>query len=823
MKFKFHFDRIYTGMLIFAVVISALVCLILYAKLTPWKIVRVKSDEPAPFSPYEFRDLNHDGFSEGLEINNDFKRNAHYLLFFTCHGAIIDQFNIREPIFHQHIFYGDYTGDGYDECFLFTTSEDSVFLYGINIIEHDIFLNRQFIARIPKNHPFFKITQALLYDLNNDSNKELLFTLHPGVSLKSRGLYVYDLRKKKITKRFENSSSKDSFMLYDLDGDGKKEIILLGKANGNGKKHVPYSDYRNWVFILNEQLKLLFPPLPFGYYPSIIRGIPIQLHGQSYLLLAHFRAGVAFHQKPLGLYLINSKGRFVHQEFFGDANFYSVEMFVDNPANPKKIFISPVSNQLQIFDPDFNLVKRKTTTFRELRLILMRDIDRDGKAELITNSLEGTQIFDQDLNLLASINVHGDISFRQHGKDVPLQLNIHTIGFKNSYLFRVVKNPIIQWLPALILGLSILLFALLYISNIGATWLLTFLNYAMYSIKKTSSAAVLIKPNGHLFYFNARTQKLLNFREALKKNMHFQKAFNDYPDIINCINQSIKSGEPVQKDFVVNKRDLNVKGEILVIPFKTHFNYIYAYLLEIRDFTKAVLSDRHKTWAHTIQKIAHEIKTPLSSVLLNVERIQQKIQDSVPAANKNTAEDFEMALAEIRRIQEMTNQFLKFTRLEVSDVQPIQFKEILDDTLNIFKPYLNNGLQIELHLEQIPHTILADPKQLQMALQVFIENSIDALKGKGKILITTVLAENPENYFHDYLEIEIADNGPGIPPDLQDQVFEPFYTTKKDGTGMGLAIAKKIINDHGGNVEIVSKENFGVVFRISLPITKEAK
>jgi len=169
----------------------------------------------------------------------------------------------------------------------------------------------------------------------------------------------------------------------------------------------------------------------------------------------------------------------------------------------------------------------------------------------------------------------------------------------------------------------------------------------------------------------------------------------------------------------------------------------------------------------------------------------------------------------------MTRHFLKFTDLELSNPQPVVLHDVLKNVITHFSAYLGDGLEIKLNLEEEPHLITADPKQLEMVFQIFIENAIDALKGTGIILISSVLAQNLEQDFQDYLEIEIADNGPGIPPELQGQIFEPFYTTKKDGTGMGLAIAKKIINDHGGEVHLVANEKFGTVFRITLPAKKE--
>ena len=107
-----------------------------------------------------------------------------------------------------------------------------------------------------------------------------------------------------------------------------------------------------------------------------------------------------------------------------------------------------------------------------------------------------------------------------------------------------------------------------------------------------------------------------------------------------------------------------------------------------------------------------------------------------------------------------------------------------------------------------------------MALHIVIENSIDALKGKGLIKISVNMAQYLNNVYQDFVEIEIADSGTGIDAKIKDKIFEPYFTTKKDGTGMGLAIARKIIEDHNGEISIYSKDGFGTVVRFLVPVNQ---
>ncbi len=108
--------------------------------------------------------------------------------------------------------------------------------------------------------------------------------------------------------------------------------------------------------------------------------------------------------------------------------------------------------------------------------------------------------------------------------------------------------------------------------------------------------------------------------------------------------------------------------------------------------------------------------------------------------------------------------------------------------------------------------------RIYLLLHILIENSLDALKGKGKIEIEV----NPVSYSNipddHFIEIRISDNGPGIPPEHQEKIFEPHFSSKKEGTGLGLAFAKHIVQQHGGKIEFFSVPSSGTVFVITLPI-----
>jgi signal transduction histidine kinase len=223
--------------------------------------------------------------------------------------------------------------------------------------------------------------------------------------------------------------------------------------------------------------------------------------------------------------------------------------------------------------------------------------------------------------------------------------------------------------------------------------------------------------------------------------------------------------------------------------------------------------------------MAHDIKTPLSTVALNLKVLQkrlEKIQLSEKEQNE-LSDDIKLMRTELDNIQTMTRNFLKFSNLDKPHFQAFDISTIIEEAKNKFQPYINEELTVEVTIDRDVKSVWADPQQIEMVFTILIENALAALKGKGVISINVSAVQYLENIFSESLEIEVSDTGPGINEEDKKRIFEPYYSTKSEGTGMGLAIAKKIIEDNGGIIEVHSKPHFGAVFRFSLPVMKEEK
>ena len=290
----------------------------------------------------------------------------------------------------------------------------------------------------------------------------------------------------------------------------------------------------------------------------------------------------------------------------------------------------------------------------------------------------------------------------------------------------------------------------------------------------------------------------------------------DKKTIKSAIDRSFKNNIETKKDLSFFENGKPFKGNIHIIPYKSFLGFTYAYFVKIVDQTKEIINERISVWTHTAQKIAHELKTPIGSLNLNLSALKKRVNDDKLNNPKDILDDINTMEGEIKRLKNLTSSFLKITNLEKTNKQNYLLSEILISSLQKFESYFKSDVKIKIDESINDKMVFADKNQIVEMLQIIIENAIDALSGKGKIEIFT-------NTHKNNVELIIKDFGKGIPPDNMDNLFDPYFTTKREGTGLGLAFAKKIIEDNNGKIKIESTNGKGTTVKIIIPSTSSIK
>ncbi len=218
--------------------------------------------------------------------------------------------------------------------------------------------------------------------------------------------------------------------------------------------------------------------------------------------------------------------------------------------------------------------------------------------------------------------------------------------------------------------------------------------------------------------------------------------------------------------------------------------------------------------------IAHEIKNPLTAIDLHTQIIKKGIEKNLISVPEEILNYISIIDEEGKRLNKIVNDFLLSTRKRKLKLTFEDIQEFMVGILKLVEPELNeNHIQTKLNFKEIPK-IFIDKNYLKQAILNLIKNSIEAMHHqKEKILTLTLFYD----LGRDAVAICIKDTGCGIKEELLQNVFDPYYTSKENGTGLGLTIVYKIIREHSGEIQVESKADIGTRFSIYLPVTRGTK
>ena len=239
----------------------------------------------------------------------------------------------------------------------------------------------------------------------------------------------------------------------------------------------------------------------------------------------------------------------------------------------------------------------------------------------------------------------------------------------------------------------------------------------------------------------------------------------------------------------------------------------------LRDVTEtrqraasAIESEKLSAITLLAASVAHEIGNPLNSLNIHLQLMERELKKLPTAQGERLGEDLRVARDEIARLDQIINQFLHAIRPTQPELQPTNVNEVVAETLTLMERELGDrDILVERELAAGLPRILLDRAQLKQAFYNIIKNALQAMRSGGILRIRTEADDT-------HVSISFVDSGHGIAPEQIGQLFEPYFTTKQNGTGLGLMIVQRIVREHGGTIEVESDKGRGTTFRIKLPI-----
>lgn len=235
--------------------------------------------------------------------------------------------------------------------------------------------------------------------------------------------------------------------------------------------------------------------------------------------------------------------------------------------------------------------------------------------------------------------------------------------------------------------------------------------------------------------------------------------------------------------------------------------YVLVMIRRVRTLRGEIERQRRLAYLGEIAgSLAHEIRNPLNTINMNIQLLDEQFADQP----ENIKTKLSRVRNEIGRLDGILTSFLRFARPPKLSIDRVDMNEFLTKLLEFFGPEVEkSGISLELEMEQPLPQIQGDPEQLRQLFLNLLLNARDSTPKGGHIKVS---AWKTSRRVH----VSVSDNGTGIPKNMLEKIFEPYVTTKENGTGVGLAIVRRIAMDHGGSVRVESEVGKGSTFTVSL-------
>ncbi|MCG7852018.1 MAG: PAS domain S-box protein [Methanosarcinaceae archaeon] len=339
------------------------------------------------------------------------------------------------------------------------------------------------------------------------------------------------------------------------------------------------------------------------------------------------------------------------------------------------------------------------------------------------------------------------------------------------------------------------------------------------AIADTAKDAIIMSDeNLHLSFWNPAAQKIFGYsiKEALGKKMHLliiakknHEAYRKWMDTIKQKGKGPLLGKTSEFMAVRNNKEefpVEVSVSSLEIEGKTHTVGIIRDITERKEFQEQLVrKDKLAFLGQLAGGVAHEMRNPLGSI----QNVYYFLNMSLEKPDKDVREMLNVLKEEITVASSIINTLLDFARPEISSRYEIDVNSVVQRTLSHLK--VPENIEVKTQLDRTVHQILADPDQIERAFWNIVLNAIQAMPKGGRLTIKSKSVDSNQ------IVVSFKDTGDGIQKNDAGKIFEPLFTTKAKGIGLGLALTKQCIEKNGGTIEVQSKEDVGSTFIIKLP------
>jgi nitrogen fixation/metabolism regulation signal transduction histidine kinase len=337
---------------------------------------------------------------------------------------------------------------------------------------------------------------------------------------------------------------------------------------------------------------------------------------------------------------------------------------------------------------------------------------------------------------------------------------------------------------------------------------------------RLSSGVLSFDHQGCLLTANPAAAQVLGLDLHARLHRPFAEVTEDNPQLAPLTqmvaDHLVGDGRDWRQELVLERPDgqqvLMCRGAVL------HGESDAGHVLVFDDMTDLVRAQREAAWGEVARRLAHEVKNPLTPIQLAAERLRHKYLGSMPEEDAEVLDRATLTIAsQVEALKTMVNAFSEYARAPTLQLEPSRLSDLVEEVLDL---YQHSDARVDINstwMSDEPR-VLADRGRIRQLLHNLIKNAQEALDGEP--LSLHLRTESKESAGQIWLALRMRDNGPGLPAEIGNKLFEPYATTKNRGTGVGLAIVKKIAEEHGGDIQAHNAEEGGAVFVLRLPVAR---
>jgi two-component system nitrogen regulation sensor histidine kinase NtrY len=335
-------------------------------------------------------------------------------------------------------------------------------------------------------------------------------------------------------------------------------------------------------------------------------------------------------------------------------------------------------------------------------------------------------------------------------------------------------------------------------------------------LKHITTGVIALNSKGEIVEINPGAERMLSLSldDAVRK--HFSEVIcgDSYTDI----NQSIEKAYSTNFKIIEKEANIKVRGNILNLavkitqirnPINNRFSGI---LVVLTDLTELIRAQRLLVWREVAKRIAHEIKNPLTPITISAQRILKALELPDDNFRRIVEDSLHIIQQELDSIKKLAEEFSNFARLPELKFTKGDINQILEKLISVYSSIYNHiDFRVNLDVD-MPILVKMDVEQIKRIFVNIIDNAVESMGEEGTIEIASRYNEESQ-----FIQIEIADSGPGISDEDKQKLFVPYFSNKSTGTGLGLAIAHNIIEEHNGIISVEDNAPQGARFNIEIP------